>query len=112
MIALLLCLLAGVMYSTFMIGHYGGTLGMAVASIRVVDIATGQHISFARSFVRILAFSLITLIPGLDLLNCLWPLWDLNHQALHDKVAATVVVKRSPTSFEGRPWMPPEPLRI
>lgn len=34
-----------------------------------------------------------TLFSFLSLINYLWPLWDDKKQALHDKVAATNVVR-------------------
>lgn len=42
-----------------------------------------------------LTFGLFALLDGL------WPLWDPGRQALHDKVAGSVVIKRlAPLTYE------------
>jgi len=42
-------------------------------------------------FRLIFFFGLFTLLDGL------WPLWDPNRQALHDKIAGSVVVRVTPS---------------
>jgi uncharacterized RDD family membrane protein YckC len=39
------------------------------------------------------AFSFVLVLSWLPLLDGLWPLWDKRNQALHDKVANTVVIR-------------------
>jgi uncharacterized RDD family membrane protein YckC len=69
----------------------GQTIGQRVAHIKVVGV-DGKPISFWRGVLRYVVgmwiVDLCTLYVGY-----LWPLWDKQHQALHDKVARTLVVK-------------------
>jgi uncharacterized RDD family membrane protein YckC len=80
----------------FVVGHgsrSGQTLGKKLLGIAVKgDIAFGR-ISYARAFGRLLALFVLGLIPFVNLLNLLSPLWDSENQAWHDKLADTVVVR-------------------
>jgi uncharacterized RDD family membrane protein YckC len=77
----------------------GQTWGKQIVGIRVVRDA-GQPMSFGYAALREIAVkglalgvagSVIPIIPYL--LNYLWPLWDDENQALHDKVVSTHVVR-------------------
>ncbi len=83
----------------------GQTLGKMALSIRVVDAMTGGPISARQAVVRWLvrfvlwvALPLLTLGLGLvaAVTDALWPLWDDRRQALHDKLAGTIVVAGPP----------------
>jgi uncharacterized RDD family membrane protein YckC len=83
----------------------GQTLGKKALRIRVVDAVTAGPISARQAIVRWLArfvlwvpLPLLTLGIGLcvALLDALWPLWDDRRQALHDKLAGTMVVTARP----------------
>lgn len=71
----------------------GQTVGKMVMKICVRDVATGGPIGTSRGVIR-------AVIPALGFLTCgilplvdgLWPLWDPNGQALHDKMATSRVV--------------------
>jgi uncharacterized RDD family membrane protein YckC len=80
----------------FVVGHgsrSGQTLGKKLLGIAVKgDIAFGR-ISYARAFGRLLSLFVLGLIPLVNILNLLSPLWDSENQAWHDKLADTVVVK-------------------
>ena len=87
----------------------GQTLGKQIVGIRVVS-QSAVPLSLGTVLVRELVgrqlLSLFTL--GLyGLLDCLWPACDAKNQALHDKVASTLVVKadtdRSLVSSIGMP---------
>ncbi len=71
--------------------HNGQTFGKQAVGIRVRR-DTGNEIGFWYSALReILVKGLVgTLTLGIDYL---WPLWDKQNQALHDKVVGTFVVR-------------------
>jgi len=63
--------------------------------IHVRDAASGGPIGADRAGLRYIVVGLFRIIPffGLfTLLDGLWPLWDPRRQALHDKIAGSVVV--------------------
>jgi uncharacterized RDD family membrane protein YckC len=96
-------LLVNLGYEYFFVTRSGATPGKSVAdiSIRLRDAAgppPGQVV--LKRWGVYSALGLITNIPLvgsylflIPLLNYLWPLWDPNRQAWHDKVAATNVVR-------------------
>ncbi len=67
----------------------GGTIGKRLAGIRVVALG-GAGISYGRSFVRCLGYYVSSIIVYLGFLLALL---NSRRQALHDKVAGTVVVE-------------------
>ena len=88
----------GAAYYVYFHGTTGQTLGKKVLNIKVVDMSTGGTIDYGRAFLR-------WLLPGagtwvscglLPLIDGLWPLWDANRQALHDKIANTLVIDVPP----------------
>jgi len=98
-------------------GERGQTLGKRATRIAVRHAETFERLGYRRSFARAIAFLVIwlgpilapTLPPGaqllswligwLPLLDVLWPLWDERNQALHDKVAKTVVIRAQALSL-------------
>jgi len=94
-VALMLCYV--VFFSAYFAlsngGDIGATLGKRLLKIRVADQYDGNPIGQGRAFLRWVlmgAFWVLVYIPGL--LNLLWPLWDPQKQAWHDKLANSVVV--------------------
>lgn len=73
---------------------------MAVAA-QVVDAKTGNTMSVGQSMLRYLGYFIAGLPFGLGLI---WVAFDSRKQGWHDKIAGTVVVKRSSAS--------PEPVRF
>ena len=77
-------------------GRRGQTVGKMVWDIKVRDAATGGPLGYPKAAIRYLAPTLLFLIPILGFV--LWvadglsPLWDKRRQALHDKLAGSVVV--------------------
>ena len=73
-----------------------GTFGKRILGLRVVT-TTGRQISFGqalgRNFGKILSF--VTLLVGFFMAG-----WTEKKQALHDKMAATLVMKRVPVYVE------------
>jgi uncharacterized RDD family membrane protein YckC len=94
-------LVVGTVYFSLLNGSgRGQTLGKMVWNIRVRSAATGGPLGPARAAVRyIVPAALASPIPILGLFvwltDGLWPLWDRRRQALHDKVAGSVVVAAS-----------------
>jgi uncharacterized RDD family membrane protein YckC len=93
---LLIWVVVGVTYFTLLNGgKRGQTLGKMVWDIRVRDAATGGPLGPAKALRRYVV-PLLTMIPFLGLVialtDGLWPLWDPRRQALHDKLAGSVVV--------------------
>ena len=77
-------------------GKRGQTLGKMVWEVRVRD-AAGGPLGVPKAAIRFLAPTLLLLIPILGLLlwiaDGLWPLWDGRRQAVHDKLAGSMVVR-------------------
>ena len=80
-------------YDTAMIGSRSQTIGKMALRIRVVGADDRRPIGYMRAFTRWLATALLWVftIPGL--VDHLWPLHDRRNQALHDKLARSVVVR-------------------
>ena len=73
---------------------------MAVAA-QVVDAKTGNTMSVGQSMLRYLGYFIAALPFGLGLI---WVAFDSRKQGWHDKIAGTVVVKRTSAA--------PEPVRF
>ena len=95
-LAIVLAIAAPIFYWIYWTGKEPGqTVGKKVLGIRVrnaeEDRAIGYGASAGRYFITFV-FG-IFYIPAL--LDYLWPLWDKQHQTLHDKVANSIVVRVS-----------------
>lgn len=116
--------IASVYYCATMVRTNGQTVGKQATGIRVVR-EDGEEMTLGFAFVRqILVIQIlfntiswiVLWIPGL--LNYLWPIWDDNNQALHDKIVKSRVVKTDPVMYQqygppgqyppqGQPYPPP-----
>lgn len=106
----LIVFLLGFAYFTVLHKKYGQTLGKKAFSIRVVKASDLSAVTWGQVFARqgfVYAITLVTLainflsasagvIGLLGLLDNAWILWDERRQAVHDKVAGTVVMKATP----------------
>jgi uncharacterized RDD family membrane protein YckC len=73
-------------------GKRGATPGKRVVGIRVADADEGGPIGYRRAAVRRLGY----LIGGLPFFaGWLWGLFDPHRQTWHDKLARSVVIRRS-----------------
>ena len=79
--------------------HNGQTWGKQAASIRVVR-TDAQPITFGFTLVRellvktiIFGYLAIVTLYIATILNYLWPLWDVQNRALHDRMVHTLVRK-------------------
>jgi uncharacterized RDD family membrane protein YckC len=81
-------------YYTFLHSSRGQTVGKMILKLKVVDEATGSLIPIGRALIRwLIPIPLGFVTCGIVfLLDGLWPLWDVKRQALHDKIAKTLVV--------------------
>lgn len=96
----------------------GQTLGKKALGIRVVRQSNGAPLGYGLAVGRLFARLVNVVTFGVGLL---WAAWDPQRQALHDKLAGTLVVRssvypppgRSPGSppGSGQPAPPPDPYR-
>ena len=93
----------------------GRTPGKQIAGIRVVR-TTGEPSSWGGTLVREVVlkwmvgtcFGLVT-VGIYCVVDYLWPLWDRNRQALHDKMAETLVVQARPVARRPPPRLSRSP---
>jgi uncharacterized RDD family membrane protein YckC len=75
-------------------GRRGQTLGNRFTSTAVRG-TDGQRLAYSQAFGRtVVKLAGVALWFMGGFLDSLWPLWDRRRQALHDKAAGSVVVKR------------------
>ena len=80
-------LLYGVTYA-ILLSKFGQTPGKKAYEIKVLDLKTGQNISFFRAFFRFIAFLFsATILVGLFI-----QLYRKDNRTLHDLIAGTVVI--------------------
>jgi uncharacterized RDD family membrane protein YckC len=77
-------------YHTVFVGGSGQTPGKRTLGIAVADVGV-RRLGYGRAFLRTLCYEVSAF---LCYLGFLWALWDKRHQAWHDKIAGTVVVRR------------------
>lgn len=101
-VAITLCVVLA--YHALLLRLRGATLGMRAAGIAVRRRDQPGRLPWKTALVRVVtqyvAPGLLRVVPVVGalatiytLLDDLWPLWDDNRQALHDKLAGTVVVR-------------------
>jgi uncharacterized RDD family membrane protein YckC len=90
LIAYLAMLVVAVCYQPYFWMKSGQTLGQKLMGIKVVDAETGNLLDMSKAVLRYL---ILALSGSACALLLLWPLWDPLKEALHDKVAKTVVIK-------------------
>jgi len=92
--------LAGVLSVVIDVGYFayfwssrGASIGMMPFGFKVRDVATGQYPTMGkaalRGFIWTLEYALTFCLVGA--LGWLWMLWDPQKQAIHDKIAGTIV---------------------
>jgi uncharacterized RDD family membrane protein YckC len=86
------------LYYALQHARWGRTPGKRVMNLRVVRERDGGPISYGQASWRLLFAYLISVVTcGVGgLIDVAWILWDRRRQALHDKVARTVVVEVTP----------------
>ena len=93
--------MAGAYYAVLNGSELGQTFGKRAMRIQVRDASgDGETIGVQRAAMRYVTVGLFRVVPFFGfftLLDGLWPLWDRRRQALHDKIAATLVVRVTPS---------------
>jgi uncharacterized RDD family membrane protein YckC len=95
------------LYYVLQHGTWGQTLGKRAMNLRVVRESDGGPIGYGQAAWRLLFQYLLSLLTcGIGgIVDVAWILWDPRRQALHDKVAKTVVVQTEPGTpdpYKGR----------
>ena len=94
LLVIVLFLIPEAIYYTWMVGSRSQTLGKMALGIKIVDAESRAPIGYLRAFRRWLSTAALRAffwIPAI--VDHLWPLRDGRNQALHDKVARSVVVR-------------------
>jgi uncharacterized RDD family membrane protein YckC len=101
--AIAIILVVQLVYETFSLRRWGATPGKRILNISVRGWDQGGRLGWSeigRRVVLVYGLWLADLVPVLGavalivlLLDYLWPLWDKRNQALHDKLAGTVVIE-------------------
>ncbi len=91
-------LLVNLYNKVYLISSRGYSIGQGIMNLKVL-MADGSPVSLNTSILRALVQLGLGVVPFLGWilipLDLLFPLWDPQHQTLHDKAVGTVVVKRS-----------------
>jgi uncharacterized RDD family membrane protein YckC len=103
-------LIAGVLaflYYVLQHGRWGQTLGKRTMGLRVVRAEDAGAVGYGQAALRLVfAYAISAITCGIGgIIDVAWILWDARRQALHDKVARTVVVTAepgAPNPYEGR----------
>jgi uncharacterized RDD family membrane protein YckC len=101
----LIAIVIAFLYYALQHGRWGRTLGKRAMNLQVVRAEDGGAISYGQATWRLLFAYLISVITcGIGgLVDVAWILWDQRRQALHDKVARTVVMTTAgPDPYAGR----------
>jgi uncharacterized RDD family membrane protein YckC len=82
-----------VAYFAYFWSSRGASIGMMPVGFKVRDVTTGQYPTIGkaalRGFIWTLEYALTFCLVGA--LGWLWMLWDPQKQAIHDKIAGTIV---------------------
>ncbi len=86
-------LIIDVLYFAYMWSTQGASIGMMPFGFKVRDMATGQYPTMGkaalRGFIWTVEVGLTICIIGF--IGWGWQLWDPQRQAIHDKIAGTIV---------------------
>lgn len=82
-----------VVYLAYFWSSMGATPGMMPFGFKVRDAATGQYPDLTKAALRAIVWTLEVgfTICIIGAIGWLWQLWDPQKQAIHDKVAGTIV---------------------
>ncbi|PID98450.1 MAG: hypothetical protein CSA83_01200 [Actinomycetales bacterium] len=83
------------LYTVTMLSLKGATLGKMALGLKVVpsDDLGAEKLGAGTAFARSIAFLLLGLVPIINLIYLLTPLWRPKRQGWHDSMAKTVVLK-------------------
>jgi uncharacterized RDD family membrane protein YckC len=82
-----------VAYFAYFWSSRGASIGMMPFGFKVRDVANGQYPAMGKAALRGFIWTLEVgfTIPIIGAIGWLWQLWDTQKQAIHDKVAGTIV---------------------
>jgi uncharacterized RDD family membrane protein YckC len=80
-----------ILYFAVPTARTGRTLGKVAMGCRVVRL-DGHLLDFPGALLRATVYAVFVQTCVLGVIDGLWPLWDPRRQALHDRIAGTVVV--------------------
>jgi uncharacterized RDD family membrane protein YckC len=82
-------------YLAYFWSSRGASIGMMPFGFKVRDISTGQYPDVPKAAIRGLIWSIEVglTICIIGAIGWLWQLWDPQKQAIHDKVAGTIVTE-------------------
>lgn len=99
----------GLLYSPLLMARRGRangqTFGKQMMDIRVVRM-DGERVTFVNAFLRQIVYQQLLIAFTLYIyavFDYLWPLRDARNQALHDKMAGTLVVRTAPSAALPQP---------
>jgi uncharacterized RDD family membrane protein YckC len=84
----------GVLYFGVLTGLWGRTPGKTLTDLRVVDLDDGGSIGVVRGvgrFMAVVGLLALCIVPAV--VDAIWAIFDREHQALHDKLMDSVVVR-------------------
>jgi uncharacterized RDD family membrane protein YckC len=85
-----LVIVASVAYQLYFWATTGQTYGKKVMGLKVVSAETGELLTYSEGAIRYVGY----LVSGVALyIGYLWVIWDPQHDAWHDKIAKTKVIK-------------------
>jgi uncharacterized RDD family membrane protein YckC len=97
-----------IVYEGLMLKFCSATLGKLICGLRVRLWQVRGPLQWGTVLKRVLGYQVLSAIPNVGglyvLVDCLWPLWDGNRQALHDKLADTAVVKKHDAELAPQPY--------
>ena len=94
LLIIVLFLIPEAIYYTWMVGSRSQTVGKMAVGIKIVDAESRAPIGYLRAFRRWLSTAALRALFTIPtIIDHLWPLRDRKNQALHDKVARSVVVR-------------------
>jgi uncharacterized RDD family membrane protein YckC len=103
LIVLVPTIILAILYYWLLTGYWGTTIGKRSVGIWVVKASDGSPAGLRISFLRALVFVLGgEVLPLFFLADSGWLLGDRRRQALHDKAAATLVVRGRPAQSHPR----------
>lgn len=84
--------LAVAFFLIFWVNYDGATPGKKLLGIKIVK-DNGEKLTYSTAFIRYIGFMISAATMFFFGIGYLWIIWDKKKQALHDKIAGTVVVK-------------------
>jgi uncharacterized RDD family membrane protein YckC len=93
LLAGILSVVIDVAYIAYFWSSGGASIGMMPFGLKVRDVATGQYPTMRKAALRGLIWTLEVgfTICIIGAIGWLWQLWDPQKQAIHDKIAGTIV---------------------